>query len=256
MNKFLNKMKEFEANIEAEVDTVVDWIKNKFKESGAKGAILGMSGGVDCCTVARLLQKADIPVLLVKMPYGRSMDFAGDKKDANELIERFNFDSFTIDITDEVDMIVSRINVNGVKLTEMAKANIMPRVRMTNLYAIGQANGYLVVGTGNLSERTMGYFTKWGDGACDFNPLANFTKTEVKIMARYLEVPERIITKAPSANLWENQTDEDEMGMSYADLDRYILTGEGTDDIKEKVETAKKKVAHKNNPIDVFKREI
>ena len=75
-------------------------------------------------------------------------------------------------------------------------------------------------------------------------------------MARYLEVPERIITKAPSANLWENQTDEDEMGMSYADLDRYILTGEGTDDIKEKVETAKKKVAHKNNPIDVFKREI
>lgn len=254
MNTFIEKMKEFELNIESEVNEVVAWIKTIFAQSGAKGAILGMSGGVDCCTVARLLQKADVPVLLVKMPYGKSMDFAGDKKDADELIDNFGFESFTIDITDEVDLIVNKIGYHNIELTEMARANIMPRVRMSNLYAIGQTKGYLVAGTGNLSERTMGYFTKWGDGGCDFNPLANFTKTEVKIMARYLDVPERIVTKAPSANLWENQTDEDEMGVSYADLDRYILTNEGTDEIREKVESTKKRVAHKNNPISVFER--
>lgn len=254
MNTFANKMESFEQNIETEVNKVVEWIKERFAQSGAKGAVLGMSGGVDCCTVARLVQEAGVPVLLVKMPYGKSMEFAGDRTDADNLIDKFGFENLTIDITEEVDLIVKNISAHDITLGDMARANIMPRVRMSNLYAIGQTKGYLVAGTGNLSERTMGYFTKWGDGGCDFNPLANFTKTEVRIMARYLEVPERIITKAPSANLWENQTDEDEMGMSYADLDRYILTGEGTEEVKEKVESTKKRVAHKINPVPFYNR--
>ena len=166
MNKFINKMKEFEANIEAEVDTVVDWIKNKFKESGAKGAILGMSGGVDCCTVARLLQKADIPVLLVKMPYGRSMDFAGDKKDANELIERFNFDSFTIDITDEVGDVVN----NVIRYWNMIDDNN------------GTLPGYAVVGSDvafdNISDRMQKFF----------ETIIAYVSYIIKVITRAIEV--------------------------------------------------------------------
>lgn len=254
MNKFDEKIKDFTANVNIEIDNIKTWIKDKFNSSGANGAVLGMSGGIDCCVVARLIQEAGIPVLLVKMPYGKSMDFAKDKDDANLLIEKFNFKSITIDITEEVDRISKGIKETGFDISDMANANIMPRVRMTNLYSIGQTIGYLVAGTGNLSERTMGYFTKWGDGACDFNPLANFTKTEVRVLAKALDIPDRIITKPPSANLWENQTDEDEMGITYYALDRYILTGEGEYNIRNKVESTKKKVAHKNNPIDMYVR--
>ena len=254
MDIFKETIKKFETNIDKEVGNIVSWIENKFKDTGVRGAVLGMSGGIDCCVVARLLQEAKIPVLLVKMPYGQSMDFAGDRDDADDLINKFNFKSITIDITNEVDMIVKKLKKANIEVSDISRANIMPRVRMTNLYAIGQTLGYLVAGTGNLSERTMGYFTKWGDGACDFNPIANFTKTEIRIIAKYLDIPERIISKAPSANLWKNQTDEDEMGISYYDLDKYILTGEGNKNVKEMVENTKKKVAHKNKPIDVFKK--
>ena len=254
MNKFDDYMEKFEKNIEGEVNKVVNWIKKIFESSGAKGAVLGMSGGIDCCTVARLLQKARIPVLLVKMPYSKSMDYAGDRNDADDFIEKFSFESMDIDITEEVNSIVKKIESKNIKISEIAKANIMPRIRMTNLYAIGQTKGYLVAGTGNLSEKTMGYFTKWGDGGCDFNPLAEFTKTEVRIIAKHLGIQDKIINKAPSANLWENQTDEDEMGITYYDLDRYILVGEAESSIVRKVEEAKLKATHKNSPIPVYKR--
>ena len=254
MSKFDKMMVSFQENIASEINQVVDCIKDKFISNRGKGAILGMSGGIDCCVVARLLQEADVPVLLVKMPYGKSMEFAGDNADADIFISKFNFKSMTLDITEEVDLMVNKIKNQNIELTEMARANIMPRVRMINLYAIGQTYDYRVVGTGNLSEITMGYFTKWGDGGSDFNPLAGFTKTEVRVMARYLGIPENIIVKAPSANLWENQTDEDEMGMTYAVLDRYILTGEGSEDVMDKVERTKKMVAHKNKPIPIYER--
>lgn len=254
MNKFEQKIKEFEKNIDIEVSNVVEWLKKTFDTTGAKGCVLGMSGGIDCSCVAALLHKANIPLVLLKMPYGKSMDYAGDNKDADELIEKFGFKCETVDITGVVDSLVNTIEDSVIGLSNMAKANINPRIRMTTLYSVGQTMGYLVIGTGNLSEITMGYSTKWGDSACDLNPLARFTKTEVRIMAKYLGVPESIIKKAPSANLWEGQTDEEEMGITYYDLDRYILTGEGSEKIKNKIECTKRKVSHKYVPIPIYKR--
>lgn len=268
MNKFELIINRFEENIEQETNNVVNWLKESFEKSGAKGAVLGMSGGIDCSVVSRLLQLANIPTLLVMMPYGESMNLAGDNKDAMALIEKFNFDYLTVDITDTVNTLIKTIDINSsiesstamtvkgnnIALQQMAMDNIKPRVRMTTLYTIAQSMGYLVVGTGNLSEITMGYFTKWGDGASDINPLANFTKTQVRILGKYLELPDRIITKAPSANLWQGQTDEDEMGITYYDLDRYILTKEGSDEVKSKVENTNRKIQHKLKPITTYKQ--
>ena len=106
---------------------------------------------------------------------------------------------------------------------DIITTNVPPRVRMTYLYAFAGAKNYLVLGTSNLSELTAGYFTKWGDGASDFEPLKDLTKSEVRILAKYLGVPKEIINKAPSADLWQGQTDEDEMGMvsKFDKIDKY-----------------------------------
>jgi NAD+ synthase len=113
-------------------------------------------------------------------------------------------------------------------VSEAASKNIAPRLRMTTVYAIGQTMGALVAGTGNRSERYTGYFTKWGDGAFDFNPISDLLVEEIYEFLEYLGAPESIIKKAPSAGLFEGQTDEQEMGVTYAAIDKYITTGEGT----------------------------
>mgnify|MGYP002710688125 FL=1 len=112
----------------------------------------------------------------------------------------------------------------------------------------------MVIGTGNLSERTVGYFTKWGDGAYDINPIANITKREVYILAKHLQVPDRILNKKPSAGLWEGQTDEGEMGITYDQIDEFILNGtSGNSEIDEKIQEKKNRNMHKIEPISTFK---
>lgn len=252
MNKYLN---DFEKNVENKISEITKWIKDYVNKANANGVILGMSGGIDCSVVARLCQKANVPVMLVLMANGNSMNLAGDGKDAMELIEKFNFEYMNIPITDINKQFLNTVNTNksdDITLSEMAISNINPKLRMTILYTLGQSMNYLVIGTSNKSEITMGYSTKFGDSACDFNPLGDFTKSEVRILGKALNLPERIILKPPSANLWAGQTDEDEMGITYKDLDTYILTGKGTEEVKNKVETTKLKVAHKNNKVPVF----
>jgi NAD+ synthase len=124
---------------------------------------------------------------------------------------------------------------------------------MTYLYQLAQVSGRFVIGTGNLAERTVGYFTKWGDGASDLNPLGMLTKQEVYTLARFLEVPDCIIDKKPSAGLWDGQTDEKELGMSYAQIDAYIINGtSGNDEIDRKIEGRKAQTAHKHATIPIF----
>lgn len=260
--EFKRILRDYEENIEKEAGEIIKWIQEQFKASGAEGAIVGLSGGIDSSVVARLLQEAGVPIVLVMLPYGESMNLAEDGLDAEELILKFGFSSMLVDITKSVDSIIKGVQEeeiiinnttgqyqelvdNGVKLTKMAMDNVKPRVRMMTLYTLAQSMNYLVVGTGNLSELTMGYFTKWGDGAADINPVASLTKSQVRILAKYLELPERIITKPPSANLWEGQTDEDEMGITYEELDQYILTKEGTEEVKELVDSRNKQIQHK-----------
>lgn len=241
-------------NAEEYSQRIGDWIKEKIENAKANGVVLGMSSGVDCSTVAALCSKNNINVHLVLMPYGDNMQKTKNYSDALELINKFNLDYHVFDIKPAVDSIeindtedANKVNIN------LAKANIRPRVRMTYLYQYAQINNLLVIGTGNLSERTVGYFTKWGDGACDLNPLGMITKKEVYVLAKYLGVPQSIINKKPSADLWEGQTDEQELGITYAQIDEYILNGtSGDKNIDEIIKTKNKRVMHKLNPIPIF----
>lgn len=263
MTKFEKYIKNYEENINKHLANMIAWTKEEFAKTGAKGVILGMSGGIDCCVTARLYQEAGIPVKLVLMPYGESMELAGDNTDAMALIKKFNFDYAVYDITETVDIMIkdlkelnfknpSTTHKKNVELVQMAISNIKPRVRMTTLYTLGQSLGYVVAGTGNLSERVMGYFTKWGDGASDINIIGNLTKTQVRILGKALDLPERIITKAPSANLWKGQTDEDEMGITYPRLDAYIMFHEGSEEDMKLIEDTKNRVAHKSKAIPMY----
>ena len=239
-----------EDNVKEYVCKIAKWIKEKVENAKAKGVVLGMSSGVDCSVVSRLCHEAQIKIHLILMPYGDSMDKTESYNHAMELINKFNFEYHIFNIKPAVDALTIKDSSPN---SMLAQANLRPRVRMTYLYQYAQINNLLVIGTGNLSERTVGYSTKWGDGASDFNPLGNITKREVYILAKYLQIPECIINKKPSAELWEGQNDEDELGITYEKIDDYILngtTGNKADDrlIKAKNERAQ----HKINPIETY----
>ena len=244
-------------NVEQYVGKIADWISERIQSAGCKGVILGMSGGVDCSTVARLCQKAGVDIHLVMMPYGDDMSNSKSYAHSMELIEKFKFPYHIYNIKPAVDAIIVSEKIPGFETNEtnreLSLANIRPRVRMTYLYQLAQQGSRFVAGTGNMAERTVGYFTKWGDGACDFNPLAFMTKQEVYTLARYLGVPDCIINKKPSAGLWEGQTDEDELGMTYAQIDAFILNGRSGDEaVDHLIEKRILMSAHKFGEIPVF----
>ena len=231
-----------------------NWIKEHIKKAHVNGVVLGMSSGVDCSTVAALCCKNGINVHLILMPYGYNMEKTKSYSDAMELINKFNLNYHIYDIKPAVDSLeIKDTSVKNETILNLAKANIRPRVRMTYLYEYAQINNLLVIGTGNLSERTVGYFTKWGDGASDLNPMGMLTKKEVYILAKHLGVPDCIINKKPSADLWEGQTDEQELGVSYLDIDEYILNGTcGNKDIDEIISKKHERTNHKLKPIPIF----
>ena len=137
----------------------------------------------------------------------------------------------------------------------MALANIKPRLRMTTLYYYASLNNYLVIGTDNWSELKVGYFTKYGDGGVDLAPLGRLVKSEVRKLAKHFGIPEKIINKKPSAGLWEGQTDENEMGVSYEELDHYILTGEADKEVRERIDELARKNSHKTEAIPIPARQ-
>lgn len=220
----------------------VEWIRSVLKKSGAKGIVFGNSGGKDSALVGILCKKACDNTLAVIMPCQSNRNYGMDKDDGEALAKKFGISCRVVDVTPVKNAVQNALqDVNA----PLALANVNPRLRMTVLYAIAQQNGCLVAGTGNLSEITMGYFTKWGDGACDFDPVADLTATEILQFLKYLGAPQEIITKAPSAGLWDGQTDENEMGVTYAALDRYITTGIADEATKQKIESAKARSGHK-----------
>lgn len=244
-------------NVEVYAYKIAEWIKERIRKADRKGVVLGMSGGIDCCVVARLCQIAEVDIHLVMMPYREDMTNSKSHDHATEFIEKFNFSYHVYDIQPAVDAITVTHEVCPFSTSEanleLSLANIRPRVRMTYLYQLAQLGSRFVAGTGNMAERTVGYFTKWGDGACDFNPLAMMTKQEVYTLARYLGVPDSIIDKKPSAGLWEGQTDEDELGMTYDQIDAYILQGSsGNSEIDSLIEARTSMSAHKFDKIPVF----
>ncbi len=205
-----------------ETEARVNFIKKKMEEAHVSGLVFGNSGGKDSALVGILCSKACKDLLAVAMPCNSKRNYGEDLDDAKRLAQAFGIKMVTVDLTETRNQIISAV---GLELSDAAKANIAPRLRMTTLYSIAQTRGALVVGTGNKSENYMGYFTKWGDGAYDINPIADLTATEIFEFLRYLKAPESIINKAPSAGLFEGQTDEKEMGVTYKAIDEFITTG-------------------------------
>ncbi len=234
----------FMRNYEIETKNRVEWIKKVLYESGTKGIIFGNSGGKDSALVGILCKKATDSLLGVIMPCGSSQNYKTDKQHALLLAQKFNIKTAEVDLTQTREVLLSQLN-NAQPIAENAKNNINPRLRMTTLYAIGQSLSYLVAGTGNKSEAFMGYFTKFGDGGCDFNPIADLSVSEVFEFLRFLEAPEEIINKAPSAGLFEGQTDEGEMGVTYAAVEKYMEDRSGNLEDVEKIEKAHALTMHK-----------
>lgn len=212
-------------NYEQEYKNRVAYIREYVEKTGVKGIVYGNSGGKDCTLVGILCKAACENTVGVIMPCGSSRNYGSDRDDALAVAEKYGIETRTVDLTAVRDAEVAALK--GVaELNTAALSNIAPRLRMTTLYAIAMAENRLVAGTGNRSEIYMGYFTKWGDGGSDFDPIADLTATEIFEFMKWLDVPMAVQTKAPSAGLFEGQTDEQEMGVTYAAIDRYIQGGE------------------------------
>jgi len=223
------------------IESIVEWLREQVSNAGAKGVVFGLSGGIDSAVVAALAKKAFPGESLgVIMPINSNPQ---DEKDAILVASVFELDTATVDLAPVYHSFLKALPFEGEGV--LARANLKPRLRMMTLYYFAQEMGYLVCGTSNKSELEVGYFTKYGDSGVDLLPIADFVKSEVRDLARALGVPSEVILKAPSAGLWENQTDEKEMGFSYDILDNYILTGEGPEDIVEKIQRMNRNSAHK-----------
>jgi NAD+ synthase len=210
-------------------------MRGHLQAAGANGFAVGMSGGVDSAVVARLCQlAAPRNVLGVLLPCHSD---PRDEQDARLVADHFGIRTMRVDLDAPYDLLMAALDraTAGLPAVDTASsadpkarlplANVKPRLRMTSLYFIANRMNYLVAGTGNRSELAIGYFTKYGDGGVDLLPIGGLVKSEVRALARNLGVPQPVIDKPPSAGLWVGQTDEAEMGFSYADLERYLNDG-------------------------------
>lgn len=229
---------------ETEIRERVAFIKNLLAEAHADGIIYGNSGGKDCTLVGALCKLACENTVGVIMPCSSGRNYGSDRDDALAAGERFGIPQRTVDLTPVREALLA--SLDGVaEMNAAALTNIAPRLRMTTLYAIAAAENRMVAGTGNRCEIFMGYFTKWGDGGSDFNPIADLTVSEVYELLEYLGAPESIIKKAPSAGLFEGQTDEDDMGVTYAAVADYIAGREVTDHDRAIIERYHTRSEHK-----------
>lgn len=206
-------------DIDQRIERIVGWIRQQVQVAGAKEGVLGISGGLDSSVVAALCQQAlgDRTLGLIMPCHGLPQDV----EDAREVARAVGIQAEEVDLSGIYDQLVS-IFPQGAMLP---RSNLKPRLRMLTLYYYANMRNGLVVGTSNRSELAVGYFTKYGDGGADILPIGGLLKSEVRLLAQTLGVPQWIIEKPPSAGLWEGQTDEGEMGISYDDLDSFLSGG-------------------------------
>jgi NAD+ synthase len=193
---------------------IIVWMREQAKDAGAKGIVLGLSGGIDSCVVAALAKEAvgKSKVLGLFMPcHSQPQDLA----DAKIIARQLGIKTKLVDLTSVYDALLKALPAGS----SLAKANLRPRLRMLTLYYFANKFNYIVSGTGNRSEIMAGYFTKYGDGGVDILPIARLLKRDVRKLAAELKIPAHIIAKPPTAGLWPGQTDEGEMGITYAALD-------------------------------------
>jgi NAD+ synthase len=212
-------------------------MRRQLTAAGARGFVVGLSGGVDSAVVARLAQlAAPGHVIAAILP---SHSDPQDEQDATLIAKHFSLPTVRVDLSGMYDAAIGAVMpavqalpaaVRGKAPDDPSQArrplaNIKPRLRMTALYFVANRLDYLVVGTGNRSELSIGYFTKHGDGGSDLLPIGRLLKSEVRSLARELKVPSPIVARTPSAGLWLGQFDEEEMGFTYAELERYLEEG-------------------------------
>lgn len=211
-------------NCELTCTILTGFIHSEITRTGYSKAVIGLSGGIDSALSCFLAVEAlgAENVLAVRMPYKTSSK--DSLEDAQKVIDKTGCQSMTISITDMVDAFDNQ----SPELDHHRKGNIMARMRMIILYDQSVAYHGLVVGTGNKTEILLGYTTLFGDSACAINPIGDLYKTQVRQLSRHIGVPESILQKLPSADLWAGQTDEDELGYSYEEVDRllYLLVDE------------------------------
>jgi NAD+ synthase len=243
-----------ELNYNKLIADIQKWIESYVKSANAKGVVLGMSGGIDSTLVAALSKNAigKENVLGLLLPIE---SIAEDIEDARLVSKFLQIPYRELDLTPVYKKMVELFS-SDIKSNAMAIANIKPRLRMTTVYTVAQSKNYLVIGTGNRSEIAIGYFTKFGDGGVDFNPIASLYKQEVRELARILKLPKKIISKKPSAGLWPGQTDEGEIGMQYDLLDEilyridYNLDFQGIN--KNDIEKVKKMMIRAEHKLKMF----
>ena len=224
----------------------IEWIRDFFENNG-KGcnAVLGISGGKDSSVVAALCVEAlgKDRVIGVLMPNGEQADIDM----AYKLVNHLGIKYYVVNIKDAMEGIINAFPAD-LEMTAQSRINLAPRIRMSTVYAISQSVNGRVANTCNLSEDWVGYSTRYGDSVGDFSPCSHFTVQEVKAIGRILGLPEELIEKAPSDGLC-GKTDEDNLGFTYAELDRYIRTGEIDDE-------EKKALIDRKNKINLFKLEV
>lgn len=261
-------------NYGALADEIAGWLRGQLERSGAERFVLGLSGGVDSATVCALCCRAAGAerVLGAIMP---SQSNPTDAEHAALVAETFGVETVRVDLTPVTETFLAgmpQTDDEGTGESEhagewrpvdrqaLALANVKPRLRMATLYFLANLRNGIVAGTGNKSEASIGYFTKYGDGGVDLLPIVDLYKHEVRALARELGVPEPIIAKPPSAGLWQDQTDEGEIGMTYDELDATLIAIErgeaanGHADAHAKVLNLMRVSEHKRQPVPAFRR--
>jgi NAD+ synthase len=232
------------------------WIREQATAAKCQGVVLGLSGGMDSSVVAVLCQRAfPKDMLAVIMPCHSHNQ---DVEHAQALAQRFSIPTKTVVLDDSYDTLLKALPDEKASpdISRLAQANLKARLRMLTLYYFANQLNYLVVGSGNRDELALGYFTKYGDGGVDIQPLGSLLKGQLKELARFLGIPLPIIDKPPSAGLWEGQTDEEELGFSYDELDRYLASGEASEEIKERLRRIIAAAGHKRQPPPVADLEL
>jgi len=238
-------------NLEQLAERLVLWIRDKVVAGGGKGVVLGLSGGVDSSVAAVLCYRAfpQTTLALIMSCYSNKEDI----EHARAVADKFSIPTRTVVLDSVFDALLKVLPDDKVEpdVSRVAQANIKARLRMVTLYYFANRLKYMVVGAGNRDELSVGYFTKYGDGGVDIQPLGNMLKGQLRELAKFLGIPQSIINKLPSAGLWEGQTDEGELGLTYDELDRYLATGEAAAEIKKRIESMIAASEHKRQPPQV-----
>lgn len=210
-------------------EDIQDWIKRKVEDTGVNGVIVGLSGGIDSSVTAALCNEVVDTLGLIMPCYSEPQD----QEDAIKITDQFKIKNKIVDLGTVFDVFLETLG----KKDRLSQANLKSRLRMCTLYYHSNLFNRLVVGTSNKTEILLGYYTKYGDGGVDIEPIGDLFKTQVVKLAAALGIPSEIIYKPPSAGLWDGQTDEDELGSTYEEIDRILKMVENSDHKRRMPET-------------------